>query len=106
MAWIFHRLPGSSLRWFAFELQAEDEQWTLLVAFSQELSSIFDPAAFKEVLEQDKNTSLRTGVSKTFDLLLDVPLPISVSFGKTALQLREVLKLKHWFDCGIGPLRF
>jgi flagellar motor switch protein FliN/FliY len=33
------------------------------------------------------------GVSKTFDLLLDVALPIVVSFGRTSLQIREVLKL-------------
>jgi len=32
-------------------------------------------------------------ISKTLDLLLDVALPVSVSFGKTSLQIREVLKL-------------
>jgi flagellar motor switch protein FliN/FliY len=32
-------------------------------------------------------------LSKTFELLLDVALPVSVSFGKTSLQIREVLKL-------------
>ncbi len=32
-------------------------------------------------------------VSKTFDLLLEVALPIAVSFGRTSLQIREVLKL-------------
>jgi len=31
--------------------------------------------------------------SKTLDLLMDVALPVSVSFGRTSLQLREVLKL-------------
>ena len=31
--------------------------------------------------------------SKTFDLLLEVELPVSVSFGKTELMLRDVLKL-------------
>ncbi len=31
--------------------------------------------------------------SKTFDLLLDVALPVHVSFGRTSLQIREVLKL-------------
>jgi flagellar motor switch protein FliN/FliY len=31
--------------------------------------------------------------SSTFDILLDVALPVSVSFGKTSLQVREVLKL-------------
>jgi flagellar motor switch protein FliN/FliY len=34
-----------------------------------------------------------TSASKTLDLLLDVALPVSVSFGKTSLQIREVLKL-------------
>jgi flagellar motor switch protein FliN len=34
-----------------------------------------------------------SGASKTFDLLLDVALPIVVSFGRTSLQIREVLKL-------------
>lgn len=31
--------------------------------------------------------------SRTFDLLLDVELPVSVSFGRAQLQLRDVLKL-------------
>jgi flagellar motor switch protein FliN/FliY len=31
--------------------------------------------------------------SKTFDLLLEVALPIAVSFGRTSMQIREVLKL-------------
>jgi flagellar motor switch protein FliN/FliY len=31
--------------------------------------------------------------SKTLDLLLDVALPVNVSFGKTFIQIREVLKL-------------
>jgi flagellar motor switch protein FliN/FliY len=32
-------------------------------------------------------------MSKTFDLLLEVALPVAVSFGRTSLQIREVLKL-------------
>ena len=31
--------------------------------------------------------------SKTFDLLLDVELPVSVSFGRAQVQLKDVLKL-------------
>jgi flagellar motor switch protein FliN/FliY len=34
-----------------------------------------------------------SAASPTFDILLDVALPVSVSFGKTSLQVREVLKL-------------
>jgi flagellar motor switch protein FliN/FliY len=33
------------------------------------------------------------GNSKTFDLLLDVELPVSVSFGRAQVQLKDVLKL-------------
>jgi flagellar motor switch protein FliN len=32
-------------------------------------------------------------ISKTFDLLLGVHLPVSVSFGKTSMMVKEVLKL-------------
>ena len=43
---------------------------------------------------QPESAALHENVtSKTLDLLLDVALPVSVSFGKTALQIREVLKL-------------
>lgn len=34
-----------------------------------------------------------TGASKTFDLLLDVEMPVSVSFGRAQVPLKEVLKL-------------
>jgi flagellar motor switch protein FliN len=34
-----------------------------------------------------------SSISKTFDLLLGVHLPVSVSFGKTSLMVKEVLKL-------------
>lgn len=84
--------PPSAAPWMTIELQGESSQWKIMVAFSRDLVSVFDPAAFSEVLDRPKD-AVRSGVSKTFDLLLDVALPISVSFGKTSLQLREVLKL-------------
>jgi flagellar motor switch protein FliN/FliY len=34
-----------------------------------------------------------SSISKTFDLLLGVHLPVSVSFGKTNMMVKEVLKL-------------
>ncbi len=84
--------PPAGLSWLSIELQGESAQWKILVAFAADLVSVFDPTAFAEVLDRPKS-AVRSGVSKTFDLLLDVALPISVSFGKTSLQLREVLKL-------------
>jgi flagellar motor switch protein FliN/FliY len=40
-----------------------------------------------------KHTGNDAAFSKTLDLLLDVALPVNVSFGKTFIQIREVLKL-------------
>jgi len=37
--------------------------------------------------------SVEAGASKTFDLLLDVEMPVSVSFGKAQVPLKDVLKL-------------
>lgn len=44
--------------------------------------------------EPERTPAIRdNSTSSTFDILLDVALPVSVSFGKTSLQVREVLKL-------------
>jgi flagellar motor switch protein FliN/FliY len=37
--------------------------------------------------------SSQMGSSKTFDILLDVSMPVSVSFGRTEMAVKEVLKL-------------
>jgi flagellar motor switch protein FliN/FliY len=53
------------------------------------------PAQYDKTEPELKAAATATGAtfSKTFELLLDVALPVSVSFGKTSLQIREVLKL-------------
>lgn len=38
-------------------------------------------------------TAPEAASSKTLDLLMDVSLPVSVSFGKTSMQIRDVLNL-------------
>jgi flagellar motor switch protein FliN/FliY len=49
-------------------------------------------AAAGDAMGEDYLPGVRGG-SKTLDLLMDVALPVSVSFGKTSLEIREVLKL-------------
>jgi flagellar motor switch protein FliN/FliY len=44
-------------------------------------------------IPEDALNSGPSSMSKTFDLLLGVHLPVSVSFGKTSLMVKEVLKL-------------
>jgi flagellar motor switch protein FliN/FliY len=79
-----------NLNWIPFSAAADGEAgWVLQVAWSPLLSALYDPPAVQEKPSGAQNASF----SKTFDLLLDVALPVSVSFGRTSLQIREVLKL-------------
>jgi flagellar motor switch protein FliN/FliY len=50
-----------------------------------------DPAEDQTVPEPYHDSGM--AASKTLELLLDVDLPVSISFGKTQLALRDVLKL-------------
>lgn len=64
-----------------------DLSWQLAVAWSAALPALYEPRSAPAATTSD------VAFSKTFDLLLDVALPVSVSFGKTVLPIREVLKL-------------
>jgi flagellar motor switch protein FliN len=50
------------------------------------------PGSQSSVTAPDAGPSVLT--SKTFDLLLDVELPVSVSFGRAQVPLKDVIKLK------------
>jgi flagellar motor switch protein FliN/FliY len=43
--------------------------------------------------DQEQQPRRRTSVPPTMDLILDVELPVSISFGKTELPMKDVLKL-------------
>jgi flagellar motor switch protein FliN len=80
--------PG--LAWLNFSVSdASGGAWRFKAGWTNELAGLgeLEPeAAFSPVARAN-------AVSKTFDLLLEVALPIAVSFGRTSLQIREVLKL-------------
>jgi flagellar motor switch protein FliN/FliY len=81
--------PPSETVWTPFAASIEGGgRWYLKAAWSPALISLYDAQENRE-----KPEVMSSAFSKTFDLLLDVALPVSVSFGKTSLQIREVLKL-------------
>lgn len=82
------QLPG--LEWTVFGIRSHDgEVFRLRAAWTADIEGLYERAA-----AADSRPLLNDAtVSKTLDLLLDVALPVSVSFGKTSLQIREVLKL-------------
>jgi flagellar motor switch protein FliN/FliY len=78
------------LAWTGFTVAVEpDQAWFFKAAWTPGLAALGEPRS-----EEARSPAVRDhAVSNTFDLLLDVALPVSVSFGKTSLQVREVLKL-------------
>lgn len=100
--------PPADAQAFAVEIAANGERWTALFAFSPALLVAFssaqqaagagpeqsDAAACAVLaLEGPPRGGSAGGAPKTLDLLLDVELPVSVSFGRAQLPLKEVLKL-------------
>ena len=67
-----------------------EECGPIWLAVGPKFDSVFSaPAAAKA--DQDKADA--PGPAKTMDLLFDVELPLSVSFGRTQLALKDVIKL-------------
>jgi flagellar motor switch protein FliN/FliY len=97
--------PGESPReWVLVSLAfGEVELPAIATAFSPALAALLttpvpsaDGAAstIERENEQDSGEASRVpAVSCTMDLLLDVELPVSISFGKTQLPLKDVLRL-------------
>jgi flagellar motor switch protein FliN/FliY len=78
----------ADLAWVAFSVQREAETWLFKAAWAPELAASDEPRR-KELTAAAKEAP----ASRTFDLLLEVALPVAVSFGRTSMQIREVLKL-------------
>ncbi len=65
-----------------------------LVAFSEPLIEALSGGKQDEAfMRQGGGPAGAIGNSKTFDVLLEVEMPVSVSFGRVQLPLRDVLKL-------------
>jgi flagellar motor switch protein FliN/FliY len=63
----------------------------LLNSWLEEKPPADDTQTGRPAEQPDEHGSLLA--SKTFDLLLDVALPVSVSFGRTSMAVKEVLRL-------------
>ncbi|HUI77684.1 MAG TPA: flagellar motor switch protein FliN [Bryobacteraceae bacterium] len=98
------RPPDSTHEWITVSLTFADTALPpVVVAFSAPLAAVLTaaPAADDETAEAvpqqhacDAQTPEKLpGAVRNIDLLLDVELPVSISFGKTHLALKDVLKL-------------
>ena len=69
----------------------------LRVVVSEELCSALEPnAVVTAAIERPSEPRVETSVapsSRTMSVLLDVQMPVSISFGKSSMPLREIMKL-------------
>ncbi len=81
---------------FQVTLRFPDEEMELAVALGAVLiAALENPPAASENAAEGKTAAAAAAAppAKTMDVLLDVELPVSVSFGRTKLPIKEVLKL-------------
>jgi flagellar motor switch protein FliN len=84
---------------YAFEITLGEQGFPLLVAFARSVANLADgppppPAkAASAERSQTPGPAARASSPGSIDLLLDVELPVSVSFGRAQLMLKDVIKL-------------
>ncbi len=89
--------PGASA--FAFEISLGEQGFPLLAVFAPSITNLSDtpeqpPAkAVPEERSPGAAAAAKSGISGSIDLLLDVELPVIVSFGRAQLMLKDVIKL-------------
>jgi flagellar motor switch protein FliN len=95
---------GPELYRFTVGLRCPETELALAVGLSAALMSALDGASDSSAEPAGEDSprvlaasgtpqTLSSAPSKTLDLLMDVDLPVSVSFGRTQLPIKDILKL-------------
>jgi flagellar motor switch protein FliN/FliY len=85
--------PGTAA--YSVEITVGGQALTLIAVFSLALANLAEMPT-QPVVKPAVNAAVQTGPALpagSIDLLLDVELPVSVSFGRAQLMLRDVIKL-------------
>jgi flagellar motor switch protein FliN/FliY len=87
-------LPGAGA--YVFEITLGDQALPLLAVFTPAIANLSDvPVPPPAKAAPAEGTQMASPAAKvgSIDLLLDVELPVSVSFGRAQLMLKDVIKL-------------
>jgi flagellar motor switch protein FliN/FliY len=84
--------PGPA-RWAELNATFGEGSFTAAVGIEEALLAALAPPETASAAPASAGETSPAGGSKTFDLLLDVELPVSVSFGRAQIPLRDVIKL-------------
>lgn len=83
---------------FQAEFEFSDVTASVQILIPAPFLAYLDQPVSPGILDRPSSTSLNSQLSpaggpRTLDVLLDVELPVSISFGRTQMQIRDVLKL-------------
>jgi flagellar motor switch protein FliN/FliY len=81
---------NASLSYFQFRLQADGNTFSLYFGFN---TGFFEGAGLPAAAVEIQPALPQSKSSGPYDLLLDVELPVSISFGRALVPLKEILKL-------------
>ena len=90
-------LPDVSV--YTFEITLGDERFQLMAVFATSVASLSDvpvqhpPKTDPQERARAPHPAAKDEAPGSLDLLLDVELPVSVSFGRAQLMLKDVIKL-------------
>ncbi len=85
--------PPQDTAWASIRFRLEDSDQELLLAGSEDLANLLLSVDANDQPAPPPPPAPDTERGRNMDLLLDVELPVSVSFGRAQLPLKDVLKL-------------
>jgi flagellar motor switch protein FliN len=85
--------PRAAARWVRITLAFSNGETDIAVALEERLLEALGEEESAPSVAVATAAGAQASSSKTFDLLLDVELPVSVSFGRAQVALKDVIKL-------------
>ncbi|HEY4361900.1 MAG TPA: flagellar motor switch protein FliN [Bryobacteraceae bacterium] len=85
--------PRVPVRWVRMTLSFPNGEVPLAIALDEQLLDALAEEDAVPLAALAAAAASQSSSSKTFDLLLDVELPVSVSFGRAQVALKDVIKL-------------
>jgi flagellar motor switch protein FliN/FliY len=82
--------PIGTAEWTSIEAELSGTKVHLVIGIAPQLLDALIPPVQEPAAQE---ASANESTSATFDLLLDVELPVSISFGRAQVPLKDVLKL-------------
>ena len=73
------------------ENQVSEDDWSAALNEQETTTAAAQPATFEELGEQNAGA----GEMRDFDVILDIPVQMTVELGRTKISIRSLLQLAH-----------